>query len=169
MLYILKQLFASVSVSSGGYLPRRSGSVNIHRYSPPLRRIIVKYTASMPHLHPEQIINLPSPHETNCSDRSLRFQGEDIPYNKGLCLVMCEYKIVAEICKCQPLKNIGTVHLARLRATYLPSSRLVRSRVWVRVRIIASRKGLGGDVARNQAWSPRIYCCCRPRTYPPLG
>ena len=44
VLYILKQLFASVSVNSGGYLPRRSGSVNIHRYSPPLRRIIVKYT-----------------------------------------------------------------------------------------------------------------------------
>ena len=43
VLYILKQLFASVSVNSGGYLPRRSGSVNIHRYSPPLRRIIVKY------------------------------------------------------------------------------------------------------------------------------
>ena len=42
VLYILKQLFASVSVNSGGYLPRRSGSVNIHRYSPPLRRIIVK-------------------------------------------------------------------------------------------------------------------------------
>ena len=43
VLYILKQLFASVSVNSGGYLPRQSGSVNIHRYSPPLRRIIVKY------------------------------------------------------------------------------------------------------------------------------
>ena len=43
VLYILKQLFASVSVNSGGYLPRRSGSVNIHRYSPPLRRIIVNY------------------------------------------------------------------------------------------------------------------------------
>ena len=28
-------------VNSGGYLPRRSGSVNIPRYSPPLRRIIV--------------------------------------------------------------------------------------------------------------------------------
>ena len=42
VLYILKQLFASVSVNSGGYLPRRSGSVNIHHYSPPLRRIIVK-------------------------------------------------------------------------------------------------------------------------------
>ena len=41
VLYILKQLFASVSVTSGGYLPRRSGSVNIHRYSPPLLRIIV--------------------------------------------------------------------------------------------------------------------------------
>ena len=41
VLYILKQLFASVSVNSGEYLPRRSGSVNIHRYSPPLRRIIV--------------------------------------------------------------------------------------------------------------------------------
>ena len=40
VLYILKQLFASVSVTSGGYLPRRSGSVNIHRYSPPLLRII---------------------------------------------------------------------------------------------------------------------------------
>ena len=36
VLYILKQLFASVSVNSGGYLPRRSGLVNIHRYSPPL-------------------------------------------------------------------------------------------------------------------------------------
>ena len=45
MLYIPKQLFASVSVNSGGYLPRRSCShwVNIHRYSSPLRRIIVKY------------------------------------------------------------------------------------------------------------------------------
>ena len=43
VLYILKQLFTSVSVNSSGYLPRRSGSVNIHRYSPPLRRIIVKY------------------------------------------------------------------------------------------------------------------------------
>ena len=43
VLYILKQLFASVSVNSGGYLPRRSGSVNIHRYSPPLWRIIVNY------------------------------------------------------------------------------------------------------------------------------
>ena len=35
VLYILKQLFASVSVTSG--------SVNIHHYSPPLLRIIVKY------------------------------------------------------------------------------------------------------------------------------
>ena len=43
VLYILKQLFASVSVNSGGYLPHQSGSVNIRRYSPPLRRIIVKY------------------------------------------------------------------------------------------------------------------------------
>ena len=43
VLYILKQLFAEVEVNSGGYLPRRSGSVNIHRYSPPLRRIIVNY------------------------------------------------------------------------------------------------------------------------------
>ena len=41
VLYILKQLFASVSVTSGGYLPCRSGSVNIHCYSPPLLRIIV--------------------------------------------------------------------------------------------------------------------------------
>ena len=47
VLYILKQLFASVSVTSGGYLPRRSGSVNIHRYSPPLRRIIVNYMIKM--------------------------------------------------------------------------------------------------------------------------
>ena len=47
VLYILKQLFASVSVNSGRYLPRRSGSVNIHRYSPPLRRIIVKYPYSI--------------------------------------------------------------------------------------------------------------------------
>ena len=48
VLYILKQLFASVSVNSGGYmyLPRRSGSVNINRYSPPLRRIIVNYPYS---------------------------------------------------------------------------------------------------------------------------
>ena len=45
VLYILKQLFASVSVTSGGYLPRRSGSVNIHRYSPPLLRIIVNYSS----------------------------------------------------------------------------------------------------------------------------
>ena len=48
VLYILKQLFASVSVNSGGYLPRRSGSVNIHRYSPSLRRIIVKYIFGPP-------------------------------------------------------------------------------------------------------------------------
>ena len=41
VLCILKELFASVSVTSGGYLPRRSGSVNIHRYSRPLWRIIV--------------------------------------------------------------------------------------------------------------------------------
>ena len=47
VLYILKQLFASVSVNGGGYLPRRSGSVNIHRHSPPLRRIIVKYPEPM--------------------------------------------------------------------------------------------------------------------------
>ena len=47
VLYILKQLFASVSVNSGGYLPRRSGSVNIHRYSPPLRRIIVNYQSEV--------------------------------------------------------------------------------------------------------------------------
>ena len=47
VLYTLKQLFASVSVNSGGYLPRRSGSVNIHHYSPPLRRIIVKYCFSI--------------------------------------------------------------------------------------------------------------------------
>ena len=32
-----------MEVNSGGYLPRRSGSVNIYRYSPPLRRIIVNY------------------------------------------------------------------------------------------------------------------------------
>ena len=51
VLYILKQLFASVSVTSGGYLPGRSGSVNIHRYSPPLLRIIVNYsTRRMLHL-----------------------------------------------------------------------------------------------------------------------
>ena len=43
MLYIAEQLFASVSVNSGGYLPRLSGSVNIHRYSPPRRRIIFNY------------------------------------------------------------------------------------------------------------------------------
>ena len=50
-LYILKQLFASVSVNSGGYLPRRSGLVNIHRYSPPLRRVIVQYK-SVTQLYP---------------------------------------------------------------------------------------------------------------------
>ena len=32
-----------MSVNSVGYLLRRSGSENIHRYSPPLRRIIVKF------------------------------------------------------------------------------------------------------------------------------
>ena len=32
-----------MSVNSVGYLPHRSGSVNIHRYSPPLWRIIVNY------------------------------------------------------------------------------------------------------------------------------
>ena len=42
VLYILKQLFASVSVNGGGYLPRRRGSVNIHRYSPPL--ILLPYS-----------------------------------------------------------------------------------------------------------------------------
>ena len=47
VLYILKQLFASVSLTSGGYLPRRSGSVNIHRYSPPLLRIIVNYLKTL--------------------------------------------------------------------------------------------------------------------------
>ena len=36
-----------MSVNSGGYLPRRSGSVNIHRYSPPFRRIIVKYNVGI--------------------------------------------------------------------------------------------------------------------------
>ena len=46
VLYILKQLFASVLVNSGGYLPRRSSSGNIHRYSPPLRRMIVKHNSS---------------------------------------------------------------------------------------------------------------------------
>ena len=30
VLYVLKQLFASVSVNSGGYLPRRSGSKSGH-------------------------------------------------------------------------------------------------------------------------------------------
>ena len=43
MLYILKQLFASVSVNSGGYLPRQSGLVNIHRYSPPLSDDVFKW------------------------------------------------------------------------------------------------------------------------------
>ena len=43
VLYILKQLFASVPVTTGGDLPRRSGSANIHCYSPPLLRIIVNY------------------------------------------------------------------------------------------------------------------------------
>ena len=32
---------AEVQVNSGGYLPNRFGKVNIHRYSPTLRRIIV--------------------------------------------------------------------------------------------------------------------------------
>ena len=36
VLSILKQLFAEEEVNSGGYLSRWSGSVNIHRYSPPL-------------------------------------------------------------------------------------------------------------------------------------
>ena len=54
VLYTLKQLFASVSVNSGGYLPRRSGSVNIHHYSPPLRRIIVNYA----HVEPELELQL---------------------------------------------------------------------------------------------------------------
>ena len=41
MLYILKQLFASESVNSSGYLLSRSSSIgNIHRYSPPLQQII---------------------------------------------------------------------------------------------------------------------------------
>ena len=62
VLYILKQLFASVSVNSGGYLPRQSGSVNIHRYSPPLRRIIVNQSTILERIstHPSlvQILNL---------------------------------------------------------------------------------------------------------------
>ena len=41
VLYILKQLLASVSVTSGGYLPRRSSSVNIHRYSPPAGKLFL--------------------------------------------------------------------------------------------------------------------------------
>ena len=48
VLYILKQLFASVSVNSGGYLPRRSGPVNIHRYSPPLRRMMKDFHEGNP-------------------------------------------------------------------------------------------------------------------------
>ena len=40
-----------MSVNSGGYLPRRSGSVNIHRYSPPLRRIIVNYQLDINHFY----------------------------------------------------------------------------------------------------------------------
>ena len=32
--YILKQLFTSVSVNSGGYLPRRFAARQIHMYSP---------------------------------------------------------------------------------------------------------------------------------------
>ena len=36
-----------MSVTSGGYLPRRSSSVNIDRYSPPLLRIIVNYPCHM--------------------------------------------------------------------------------------------------------------------------
>ena len=32
-----------MSVNGGGYLPRWSGLVNIHRYSPPLLQIVVKY------------------------------------------------------------------------------------------------------------------------------
>ena len=38
---IFNNLFAEVEVNSGGYLPSRFGEVNIHRYSPTLRRIIV--------------------------------------------------------------------------------------------------------------------------------
>ena len=34
VLCVLKQVFASVLMNSGGYLPRRSGSVNIDHYSP---------------------------------------------------------------------------------------------------------------------------------------
>ena len=37
----IQQLFAEVEVNSGGYLPSRFSEVNIHRYSPTLRRIIV--------------------------------------------------------------------------------------------------------------------------------
>ena len=48
MLHVQKQLFASVSVNSGGYLPRWSSWVNIHRYSPPLRRIIVNCLIECP-------------------------------------------------------------------------------------------------------------------------
>ena len=36
-----QELFAKVEVNCGGYLPRRFGEVNIHLYSPTLRRIIV--------------------------------------------------------------------------------------------------------------------------------
>ena len=37
----IQQLFTEVEVSSGGYLPSCFGKVNIHCYSPTLRRIIV--------------------------------------------------------------------------------------------------------------------------------
>ena len=42
------QLFAKVEVNSGGHLPSRFGEVNIHRYSPTLRRIIaLVYTTQL--------------------------------------------------------------------------------------------------------------------------
>ena len=81
VLYILEQLFASVSVNSGGYLPRRSGSVNIHRYLPPLLRIIVKYcTVYYGHQIALQYVNCDIEQPT-CYDNSYE--------NKVVTLVPC--------------------------------------------------------------------------------
>ena len=54
-----------MSVNSGGYLPRRSGSVNIHGYSPPVRRIIVEYLDWIKILQSQNSFRSPSSNATS--------------------------------------------------------------------------------------------------------
>ena len=75
---ILQQLFALVSLNSGGYLPHQISSVNIHRYSPPLRRIIVKYCLFNTHcwLKPQDQLNWTGQSLSATYGCSLQYAGE---------------------------------------------------------------------------------------------